>query len=52
MITSFNGHAITADVQLQALVLKYGGGETVTVGYERGGDTSETQVKLESVPDE
>lgn len=52
VITSFNGHAITADVQLQALVLKYGGGETVTVGYERGGDTSETQVKLESVPDE
>lgn len=52
VVTSFNGQPITADVQLQALVLKYGGGDTVTVGYERGGDPSETQVKLDSVPDE
>ncbi|MFD0556411.1 putative serine protease PepD [Stackebrandtia endophytica] len=52
VVTSFNGHRITADVQLQALVLKYAGGDTVTIGYERDGQQQEIQVTLASVPDE
>ena len=52
VITSFNGQPITADVQLQALVLKHGGGDVITVGYQRDGELSEAQVTLDSVPDE
>ncbi|GAA4922439.1 putative serine protease PepD [Stackebrandtia albiflava] len=51
VIRSINGTPVLSDVHLRALVLKYGGGDTVTIGYERDGETAEAQVTLRSVPD-